>query len=799
VRIIPASDGTVWFLIPSNDRIVQLQADGVTFKQWQIRDDNNIGANPVDFQVDGTTIWFIENGESQIDAGYSAFGRLDTTTGALHEWVVPGSKPAAFYRTPDGNTVWLPQTNGRLQAVNLNNLQVTDYRSPETFAYADAVLGPDGALWLADFGDNRIVRYELGAKSETSWTFYDPNTGRLNPSQIRFDDKGKLWMSMFSGSTMNYLDPATGTFATYAGFISPFHFDIFNGVLYITEAAGLNGTVVTLDPTVAIAGGVQITPQTNVVVGLLDPLAATTRDTTITPTTFTTTAAPIAAASLVVTVVSPGAIRTQFPSVNAFGLTASGGDIWVGTDGNLAHFALQTIGSDADLTVPVASQFGVSPGPRVRIDVTLSNTGNAAISGNALFQYSPGAYSPQTPFTVNAGQTLVLTDAFQTSAFANQLTLGPVRIQVTTGNAANLLASVRTVRALDDGSTFGYAIPAVSGTQVLSAGASRTLFLGARGADETAILGFFSPKGGNGTATLVAPDGTIRGTLPIHLAANVNEEFNPAASAFGVTPEPGDVVRLIVDSGGLEAYVNVLDANTNDVASGAPVAASSEALIPNIGTLIGHGGTNYVSDLFLSNPDPSNTAHLTISFLPVGSGQAPEIVTLTLPPGQSRAITDMLPTLFMLDAGQGTVGVKSDVPVAATRRVAARTSLGDYGTFAPAIDIANAIPNGGAAVAFGAPQTPTRRTHLLLYNHGAAGNATVIGYDATGTEVGRLTVSMGAKESARVDSVFAYFGVTNQTAGRIRVETTSGMQLFGETAEVDVSGDVDYFPLHTVN
>src|SRR5512146_2510614 len=29
-------DGTVWFLIPSNDRIVQLQPDGVTFKQWQI-------------------------------------------------------------------------------------------------------------------------------------------------------------------------------------------------------------------------------------------------------------------------------------------------------------------------------------------------------------------------------------------------------------------------------------------------------------------------------------------------------------------------------------------------------------------------------------------------------------------------------------------------------------------------------------------------------------------------------------------------------------------------------------------
>ncbi len=117
VRIEPRPDGTVWFLIPSNDRIVQLQSDGVTFKQWQIRDDKNLGANPVDFEVDGDAIWFIENGQSLIDAGRSVFARLDTVTGQLREWIVPGSRPAGFYRAPDGK-VWLPQTNGRLQSID---------------------------------------------------------------------------------------------------------------------------------------------------------------------------------------------------------------------------------------------------------------------------------------------------------------------------------------------------------------------------------------------------------------------------------------------------------------------------------------------------------------------------------------------------------------------------------------------------------------------------------------------------------------------------------------------------------
>ena len=100
VRIRALPDGTVWFMVPSNDRIVRMQ--GSTLTQWQIRTDKNIGANPVDFQFDGDVIWFICNGESQIDAGRSIFARLDTTTGALREWVLPGSKPGGFWRAPDG-------------------------------------------------------------------------------------------------------------------------------------------------------------------------------------------------------------------------------------------------------------------------------------------------------------------------------------------------------------------------------------------------------------------------------------------------------------------------------------------------------------------------------------------------------------------------------------------------------------------------------------------------------------------------------------------------------------------------
>lgn len=218
-------------------------------------------------------------------------------------------------------------------------------------------------------------------------------------------------------------------------------------------------------------------------------------------------------------------------------------------------------------------------------------------------------------------------------------------------------------------------------------------------------------------------------------------------------------------------------------------------MIPNLGTLGGVGGTNFVSDLFLSNPDASNAAHVTVSFLALNSSAAPVIAPVTVPPNGSLAIMDVLPTLFGVSAGQGALGVESDRPVAVSRRVAARTSSGDYATFAAAYDIARSILDGGAAIGFGVPQTATRRTHLLLYNHGNAGSVTVVGFDGAGTEVGRRTLAIGSHQAARFDSVFAQFGLFNQSVGRIRLETSPGMRVFAETAEVDASGDLDIFPL----
>lgn len=790
VKIQMQQDGSVWFLEAGADRVGVLR--GTTITYWQLRPTGHLGANPVDFEIDGDTIWLIESGESEIPAGTSAFASLNTATGALTEWVVPGSIPAAFYRAPDGK-VWIPQTNGRMQSVDLNSLQAVDYRSTGTFAYADMVLGPDGALWLTDFGDNRIVRYVPGATTETSWTFFNPAAARLNPAEMKFDDQGHLWISQFSAGRMDRFDPASGELRSYYTINHPIHFDIFRGLIYVTSGQSQSAVSV-LDPGFAIGLAQVLTPQTLDVASSSNARAVTIRTSTIAPTTFESTNSAIAASDLTVASGSFGIMTTAFPSTNTYGIAVAGGFLWIGTDGKLANLVLQSIGGATDQSVPTALSLAGPSNSRIRVDMTLSNRGSAAISGDALYLYSPGAFAARVPFTLAAGATQLLSDAFGSFGGSTQLANGPVRIRIDSGPAADLLASVRSTRVLPGGGTLGYAIPAATAAESLGPGSSTTLFTGARDS-EVSILGIYTQGGAAGVLTLSAPDGTVRGTRSFDLAANTSEEFNPAASAFGVAAEPGDVVRGAVTTGSLQAYVSVLDLGSRDVAISLPVATASDAVIPIAGQVVGGGGRSFVSDLFVSNPDPDSAASVSISFYPLGGG-TPSVATLDLLPQESRAVSDFLTTLFGIAAGQGALIVESPLPIASAVRIASRTSFGDYGTFAASIHASASVPEGGSAVAIGVPQTASRGTNLLLYNRGAPGTVTVTGFKPDGTTAGSVPLLLGDHEPGRLNYVFAAMGITDQPAGRIRVDAPAGMRVYAWTAEVDgVTGDVEIAPL----
>jgi hypothetical protein len=309
------------------------------------------------------------------------------------------------------------------------------------------------------------------------------------------------------------------------------------------------------------------------------------------------------------------------------------------------------------------------------------------------------------------------------------------------------------------------------------------------------ILGFYTPSGAEAVFTLVAPDGTVRGTLPISIAANIAQEFQTAASAFGVPPQPGDVMRVSVGTGTLFPYVRVLDGGTGDVALSLPVPATTEGVFPNAGTAVGLFDTSFVSDLFLSNPDSGRDAAITVAYYPLDPLAAPAFVPLALPPGGSAVVSDVLATLFGVESGQGTLVVRADIPIASSLRVASRKTEGDFAVFALPIERSGVVPTDGSAEAIGVPQTANRRTNLLLFNGGEAGIATIIAINGNGDETGRATIAVGENRAARLDSVMATLGTTDQNNGRLLIEASEGMRLYAWTAEVDaVTGDVEIQP-----
>jgi streptogramin lyase len=805
VKIQVAPDGAIWFLESSADIIARLK-DGV-MRQWQIRTTDQLGANPVDFELDGDIVWFIESGQSLIPAGTCAYARLNTTTGEMSEWIIPGTIPAAFYRAPD-NSVWLPQSASVLQRVQcsltnptppiescpVQNLQVTNYRSLATYAYADMIVAPDGTLWLADFGDNRIVKYVPGAATETSWTFFDPSAGRLNPSAIKFDENGSLWISERSAGRVDRFDPTTNTLFSYANIVAPIHLDIFQGRVYVTSI-GATSQISVLDPNTAAIGGVSdLTPVELSVLTTTPTIPVTVRNSTIVPIDFTSTPTDIDPATFAVTNNGTlgGLLAITFPSSNTYGLTVDGGRIWTGTDGQLAELNVQAIGSATDLSVPMATSLAGPSNSKIRIDVTLSNRGSSSQTGQGYYLYSPASFAPKLPFTLGPNATSLMSDAFGNLSSFTTLLNGPVRLGTTSGTATDFSATVRSARVLPDGGTFGYLLPAHTATQSLAQGSTSTLFTGALPTEES-ILNLYSLDDAQATLTLFAPGGQQRGTANVLVAKNASLSFG-ASNPFGVAPEPGDAVRVTVTQGTLQSSVLVFDKNSTDIAPSLPSPALASSVVPWVGAFT-NGASSFVSDLYLSNPSPDTSANVTVTYHGIGASGAAPTATLALAPLETQAVADVLPTLFQVPAGQGALTVSATTPVAAAVRVATHVAVGDYGTFATALDAASGLASGASAFAIGLPQTATRSGLLLLYNAGAAGTVTISGFKSNGSSAGTLQVDLDADSATVVGPVFAALGVTNQDAGRVKLEVSEGMSLFGWAAAVDVTGDIDLTPL----
>lgn len=124
--------------------------------------------------------------------------------------VVPGAHPhdVAAAPQPGGPVYYTAQRTGRLGILDPKSGKVEELPLGRNSAPHGVIVGPDGAAWITDSGQNAIVRVDPATRAVRVWPL-PADTDYANLNTPTLDPKGRVW---FTGQSGYYgrLDPVAG-------------------------------------------------------------------------------------------------------------------------------------------------------------------------------------------------------------------------------------------------------------------------------------------------------------------------------------------------------------------------------------------------------------------------------------------------------------------------------------------------------------------------------------------------------------------------------------------------------------
>ena len=146
-------------------------------------------------------------------------GRVDPTAGTSEDFPVAVADP----HTPtwQRGAVWF--TGGARQYGRFDPLTTTtelfDFPSDQSGPYGIAP-APDGSLWVALFGTNRLARIDTSASPPAAEEFVLP-AADARPRRLAVDAQGKVWYSNYTGGEIGVLDPGAAEGREFRQFRTP--------------------------------------------------------------------------------------------------------------------------------------------------------------------------------------------------------------------------------------------------------------------------------------------------------------------------------------------------------------------------------------------------------------------------------------------------------------------------------------------------------------------------------------------------------------------------------------------------
>ncbi|MBV8516276.1 MAG: DUF11 domain-containing protein [Acidobacteria bacterium] len=449
---------------------------------------------------------------------------------------------------------------------------------------------------------------------------------------------------------------------------------------------------------------------------------------------------------------------------------------------------LTTPGSNALVIPAVGHLAGVNS--NWQSDVRLANTGALAQQFRLSFNRGTGDPSDgvrETIVTVDAGATMALDDIVRNWYGIGSLgdsSNGTLVIEPLSADAAlGAIVSSRTYN-LASGGTLGQFIPAVPFRDFIGAATHSILALQqiAQNGSYRTNLGLVESAGKPANVLVSVFDGSGNRLLevPVSLNAGEQRQLNGFLAANNLSLANGHVEVQVTDGEGLvTAYASVIDNASNDpmLASGVRLGSdgATRFIVPGVANL-DTGIAHWRTDLRIFNssmqPQPA-----TLTFFPNDPAAPPSSQTLTVNPGEVKALDDVLQSFFGVANIGGAVHVTTPAPapLIVTGRTYDETAGGTLGQLIPAVTPSEAVGSGERTLQIlQAEQSVRYRTNLGLAEvtgHAATVEVSVVLPDSKITPV--VTVPLAPFQSTQIP-ILTSFGLDNIYNARITVRVVDG-------------------------
>jgi PKD repeat protein len=238
----------------------------------------------------------------------------------------------------------------------------------------------------------------------------------------------------------------------------------------------------------------------------------------------------------------------------------------------------------------------------------------------------------------------------------------------------------------------------------------------------------------------------------------------------------------------------VTTGRTITIASTLPPITSPGAyayVVPTSGHTGGLNGTQWVTDLVLTNPGLSD-AVARLYFMKASQDNTAAVAhPVVVPLRRALKLTDVVSTTFLVHSGSGAILVGSDVPLIVTSKTYNQTSTGTYGDAFAGVPLAQAFGPGQSAWLTGLSQSASDttgfRTNIGVVNAGPRWVQVAIAlYGSDGTWLGTRNIDLYAYQFQQMDRIFVGLAPNGVDGGYALVSSdTPGAVLFAYASVID--------------